>query len=54
MLKSAFRDLALRSGHNSSTIDKKTFLKFMQGAPGVLGERMFAVFDRYSSFACVR
>ena len=43
MIQATFRDLALRSP--DKVIDKGTFLKFFP-LPGLLGERLFKVFDR--------
>eukprot|EP00127_Corallochytrium_limacisporum_P003036 Clim_evm83s144 gene=Clim_evmTU83s144 len=41
-IKTVFKDLAKRSP--SKTMDKETFLQYMH-LPGMLGERLFAVFD---------
>lgn len=43
LLDSMFRDLASRS--HGSTMDKATFLALFN-LPGMVGERLFAVFDR--------
>ena len=43
MIERTFQDLALRSP--GKVIDKGTFLKFFP-LPGLLGERLFKVFDR--------
>ncbi len=45
MLRQAFQDLAARNPANEQAIDKRTFLRVF-ALPGMLGERLFAVFDR--------
>jgi Ca2+-binding EF-hand superfamily protein len=45
VLKQAFQDLAARNPSNENAIDKRTFLRVFT-LPGMLGERLFAVFDR--------
>jgi Ca2+-binding EF-hand superfamily protein len=45
VLKQAFNDLAARNPTNEQAIDKRTFLRVFT-LPGMLGERLFAVFDR--------
>lgn len=47
VLKKIFRDLATRHEPKTS-IDKETFLKYFN-VPGMLGERLFIVFDRKQS-----
>ena len=56
VLKEAFKDLAHRSP--GKTMDKSTFLEFFP-LPGLLGERLFTMFDRkntgvidYDEFMC--
>jgi len=44
VLRTAFRDLAARS-NSTHAINKATFLKLMSNAPGILGDRLFEVFD---------
>eukprot|EP01066_Platyproteum_vivax_P003168 Platyproteum_vivax@DN14058_c0_g1_i1.p1 len=48
VLKQLFKELAVHSNSADQTVDKDTFLKYFP-MPGVLGERLFAVFDRDSS-----
>ena len=45
MLKRTFEDLASRSSSGKS-IDKDTFLRFFCNVPGMLGERLFFVFNK--------
>ena len=44
MLKRTFEDLSSRSSSGKS-IDKETFLRFFPNVPGMLGERLFYVFN---------
>ena len=46
MLKRTFEDLAARSASGKS-IDKDTFLRFFCNVPGMLGERLFYVFNSH-------
>ena len=46
MLKRTFEDLASRSASGKS-IDKDTFLRFFCNVPGMLGERLFYVFNSH-------
>ena len=48
MVRGTFKDLALRSP--GRVIDKATFLRFFP-LPGLLGERLFKVFDRKNTGA---
>ena len=48
LLRTTFADLASRSASGKS-IDRETFLKFFAHVPGLLGERLFAVFNRSGS-----
>ena len=44
MLKDTFKDLSVR-GPGKGQVDKESFLKFFSGVSGILGERLFHVFD---------
>lgn len=48
VLKRMFRDLAEQSDKRGQSIDKETFLDYFP-LPGVLGERLFALFDKDGS-----
>lgn len=49
MLQTTFRDLANRSQHSkphkTPCCDKDTFLRFFSNVPGLIGQRLFYVFD---------
>ncbi|CEM02918.1 unnamed protein product [Vitrella brassicaformis CCMP3155] len=45
VLKSIFKELASHSRSKNQTVDKETFLRYFP-LPGMLGERLFAVFDK--------
>jgi Ca2+-binding EF-hand superfamily protein len=45
VLKRTFEDLAARNPNSDTGVDKRTFLRVFQ-LPGMLGERLYAVFDR--------
>jgi Ca2+-binding EF-hand superfamily protein len=44
-LEATYSDLASRSNLGEANIDKDNFLKFFNNVPGMLGERLFQVFD---------
>ncbi|CAN0296694.1 unnamed protein product, partial [Discosporangium mesarthrocarpum] len=57
VIKETFKDLCHINGE-STRIDKETFLQYLP-LPGLLGERLFAVFDKkgsgeidYEEFVC--
>eukprot|EP00742_Colponemidia_sp_Colp-10_P002797 GILJ01002991.1.p1 GENE.GILJ01002991.1~~GILJ01002991.1.p1 ORF type:complete len:769 (+),score=114.17 GILJ01002991.1:198-2504(+) len=45
VLRATFKDLSQRSGSGNQSLNKETFLKYFP-LPGMLGERLYAVFDK--------
>ncbi len=48
LVRKIFKDLSAHSFSKGNTIDKATFLQYFP-LPGMMGERLFAVFDRDGS-----